>query len=133
MLCHDCDKDPNNCYWIQYLIILVSLVTWFQLCTDILVCLPIPNIAQYLNMFQYVSRTYLHIIGCFLPFMAFFAVCFKSKDNTDKMIVQRKLDLADTDLAENLDLKDTPQKIWATIFDFYYVSLLEIAENLVPF
>ena len=85
--CHDCVKDPNNCYWIQYLIILVSLVTWFQLCTDILVCLPIPNIAQYLNMFQYVSRTYLHIIGCFLPFMAFFAVCFKSKDNTDKMIV----------------------------------------------
>ena len=87
ILCHDCDKDPNNCYWIQYLIILVSLVTWFQLCTDILVCLPIPNIAQYLNMFQYVSRTYLHIIGCFLPFMAFFAVCFKSKNNNDKMIV----------------------------------------------
>ena len=45
--------------------------------------------------------------------------------------IQYKLDLADTDLAENLDLKDTPQKIWATIFDFYYISPLEIAENLV--
>ena len=45
--------------------------------------------------------------------------------------VQRKLDLANTDLAENLDLNDTPQKILATIFDFYYISLLEIAENLV--
>ena len=44
--------------------------------------------------------------------------------------VQWKLDLADTDLAENLDLKDTPQKIWATIFDFYYISPLEM-ENLV--
>ena len=31
--------------------------------------------------------------------------------------VQWKLDLADTDLAENLDLKDTHQKIFATIFD----------------
>ena len=38
----------------------------------------------------------------------------KSRD--DK--VQWKLDLADTDLAENLDLKDTLQKIWATNFDF---------------
>ena len=28
-----------------------------------------------------------------------------------------KLDLADTDLAENLDLKDTLQKISATIID----------------
>ena len=45
--------------------------------------------------------------------------------------IQWKLHLADTDLAENLDLKDTPQKIWATIFDFYYISPLEIAENLV--
>jgi len=32
--------------------------------------------------------------------------------------VQWKLDLADTSLAENLSLKDTLQKIWATIFDF---------------
>ena len=32
--------------------------------------------------------------------------------------VQWKLDLADTDLAENLDLKDTVQKIRATIFIF---------------
>ena len=42
-----------------------------------------------------------------------------------------EFNLADTDLAENLELKDTPQKIWATIFDFYYISPLEIAENLV--
>ena len=46
-------------------------------------------------------------------------------------IVQWKLDLADTDLVANLDLKDTLQKIWATIFYFYYISLLEISENLV--
>ena len=32
--------------------------------------------------------------------------------------IQWKLDLADTDLAENLDLKDTLQKIQATIFYF---------------
>ena len=42
-----------------------------------------------------------------------------------------KLDLADTDLAENLGLKDTLQKIWSTIFYFQYISPLEIAENLV--
>ena len=36
----------------------------------------------------------------------------------EKYVVQWKLDLADTDLAENLDLEDTHQKIWATIFDF---------------
>ena len=30
-----------------------------------------------------------------------------------------KLDFADTDLAENLDLKDILQKIWATIFDLF--------------
>ena len=41
-----------------------------------------------------------------------------------------KLDLADTDLAKNLSLKDTLQKIWATIFDFEYISPLKIAENL---
>ena len=35
-----------------------------------------------------------------------------------KNVVQWKLDLADTDLAENLDLKDTLKKIWATIFHF---------------
>ena len=29
-----------------------------------------------------------------------------------------KLDLADTDLAENLGLKDTLQEIWATFFNF---------------
>ena len=44
--------------------------------------------------------------------------------------IQLKLDLADTDLAENLDLKDTLQKIWATIFYFYYIIPLELAENL---
>ena len=32
--------------------------------------------------------------------------------------VQWKLDLADTSLAENLGLKDTLKKIWATVFDF---------------
>ena len=46
-------------------------------------------------------------------------------------LVQWKLNLAGTDLAENLDLKDTPQKVWATILDFYYISPLEIAEHLV--
>ena len=43
--------------------------------------------------------------------------------------VKAQHDLADTDLAENLDIKDI-QKIWVTIFDFQCVSLLEIAENL---
>ena len=38
--------------------------------------------------------------------------------------IQWKLDLADTYLAENLDLKDTPQKIWATLSDCYYISPL---------
>ena len=32
--------------------------------------------------------------------------------------IQWKLDLAGTDLAENLVLKDTLQKIWGTVFDF---------------
>ena len=45
--------------------------------------------------------------------------------------IQWKLDLADTDLAENLDLTDTRQKIWATIFYFLYmVSMsLELADK----
>ena len=34
-------------------------------------------------------------------------------------------------MPENLYLKDTPQKIWVTIYDFYYISPLKIAENLV--
>ena len=46
------------------------------------------------------------------------------------MFILWKLDLADTDLAENLGLKDTLQKICATIFDFQYISPLEIAKNL---
>ena len=33
-------------------------------------------------------------------------------------VIQRKLNLADTSLAEKLGLKDTLQKIWATVFDF---------------
>ena len=47
------------------------------------------------------------------------------------LVLQWKLDLADNNLAENLDLKDTLQKIWATFFGFWYISPLEIAENLV--
>ena len=39
--------------------------------------------------------------------------------------IQCKLDLADTDLAENLDLKDTLQKTRVTIFDFQYISPLK--------
>ena len=35
-----------------------------------------------------------------------------------KCKMQWKIDLADTDLSENLDLKDIPLEIWATIFDF---------------
>ena len=44
----------------------------------------------------------------------------KGKDHEIKyeLQLQWKLDLVDTDLAENLDLKDSLQKIWATIFDF---------------
>ena len=44
--------------------------------------------------------------------------------------LQWKLDLAYTDLAENLGLKDILQEIWATVSEFWYISLLEIAENL---
>ena len=44
--------------------------------------------------------------------------------------VHWKLDSVDTDLVETLGLKDTLQKIWAPIFDFEYISLLKIAENL---
>ena len=39
-----------------------------------------------------------------------------------------KLDIADT--AENLGLKDTFLKTWATMFYFQYISPLEIAEHL---
>ena len=45
--------------------------------------------------------------------------------------IQWKLDLADTSLAENLGLKDTLQKIWATVFYYQYISPLEIAENVI--
>ena len=47
-----------------------------------------------------------------------------------KIQLHCKLDLADTDLAENLGLKDALQKIWANIFYFQDKSLLKIAENL---
>ena len=43
--------------------------------------------------------------------------------------VQWKLDLADTDLAENLDLKGTPQKIWANIFLFLVHKSAQNSEN----
>ena len=33
-------------------------------------------------------------------------------------VIQWKLDLADTSLAENFDLKDTLKKIWVIVFDF---------------
>ena len=45
------------------------------------------------------------------------------------MLVQWKLDLADTDLAENLDLNDTLQKIWATIFYFRNSENLVLADK----
>ena len=48
-----------------------------------------------------------------------------------KGVIYWKLDLAATDLAENLGLKDTLQKIWATTYYFYYISPLKIAEILV--
>ena len=38
-------------------------------------------------------------------------------ENPEGSVIQWKLNLADTDLAENFDLKDTLQKIWASIFD----------------
>ena len=41
--------------------------------------------------------------------------CHHSRETEE---VKWKFDLADTDLAENLGLKDTLQKIWSTIFDF---------------
>ena len=79
--CLECNDGVENtkCGWTNKLIVLVIILIWFQLCNDILQCLPISKIDQYLNMFYYVARSYLRIIACFLPFMFFFAGCFKSK------------------------------------------------------
>ena len=47
-----------------------------------------------------------------------FCLAFAENFRSFPESLQWKLDLADTDLAENLGLKDTLQKIWATIFYF---------------
>ena len=45
--------------------------------------------------------------------------------------VQWKLDLADTDLAENLGLKDTLQKIWAKEWNFLTLCALSLGPNSI--
>ena len=65
--------------WITYLILGTVLQIWFQLCLDILQCLPISNIEQYLHMYVHVARSYFKILVCFSPLMIAFAGCFKGK------------------------------------------------------
>ena len=65
----------------------------------------------------------LHYSDCrfmkelFRPFIASFCPIY-SRFMQGVYYLQWKLDLADADLVENLDLKDTLYKIWVTIFDF---------------
>ena len=66
--------------WIQNLIYLIMLFTFFQLVNDLVHCLPnndFVHIEQYVHMFNRVSVRYLTILAGFLPFLAAFAVCFQ--------------------------------------------------------
>ena len=46
------------------------------------------------------------------------------------MVILWKLDLEYTGFEENFGFKDTLQKVRATVFDFWYQSPIEIADNL---
>ena len=66
--------------WMQNLIYLIMLFTFFQLVNDLVHCLPnndFVHIEQYVHMFNRVSVRYLTILAGFLPFLAAFAVCFQ--------------------------------------------------------
>ena len=65
--------------WMSNLILLAWLLTWFQLSTDIMSCLPIRDIELYINMFKDVARTYVRIIACFVPPLLAFGASFNGK------------------------------------------------------
>ena len=65
--------------WMSNLIMLAWLLTWFQLSTDIMSCLPIRDIELYINMFKDVARTYVRIIACFVPPLLAFGTSFNGE------------------------------------------------------
>ena len=73
--------DDKSMPWLGNFISIAILTTWFHFCKELLCCLPIPGVAQNLNMFQHVSKTYLAIYACFAPFLLAFAHTFKGYKN----------------------------------------------------
>ena len=77
-------RDICTYSWMQNLIYLMMLVTFFQLVNDLVHCLPnndFVHVEQYLHMFNRVSVRYLTILAGFLPFLGAFAACFQGMGN----------------------------------------------------
>ena len=75
-------EDICKFSWMQNLIYLMVLASFFQLYNDIAHCLPnneFMHVQQYLNMFYHVSARYLIILAGFLPLLMAFAWCFHGK------------------------------------------------------
>ena len=74
-------EEAESMPWLGNFISIANLTTWFHFCKEILCCLPIPGVAQNLNMFHHVGKTYLAIYACFAPFLLAFAHTFKGYKN----------------------------------------------------
>ena len=64
---------------LQNLLLFVVLLTWFQICTDLLQCLPSATIQKNLGMFFYVAKAYVKILAGFAPFFVAFAASFRGE------------------------------------------------------
>ena len=78
------EANTNKLPWLVNFVHMVVLITWFQFCKDMMGCLPVPNIALNLTMWQRVAQSYLKIIACFAPFLLGFAFTFNGKWKSPK-------------------------------------------------
>ena len=72
----------GNEKWTENILLFVVLLTWFQICTDLLQCLPSAIIQKNLGMFFYVAKSYVKILAGFAPFLVAFAAAFRGKGGT---------------------------------------------------
>ena len=70
-------NDYQRVPWMENLMQIVILISWFRLFTDLIECLPISGYKQNLDMFYYLIKVYLKILLCFAPFFIAFSVIFK--------------------------------------------------------
>ena len=71
------DDNYTRVPYMENLMQIVILISWFRLFTDLIECLPISGYKQNLDMFYYLIKVYLKILLCFAPFFIAFSVIFK--------------------------------------------------------